>query len=254
MGRRGFLGGALLAAVAGCRPASRLQAAPAESPGATSPAGPADRVSPAVTSEPAGPPPAEVTHGPRTGSRIALTFHGAGAPRLATELLAAAEGAGAPVTVFAVGSWLEANPRLAGRILDAGHELGNHTYSHPVLPRLGKAAAYDEIVRCADVLRKLTGSPGRWFRPSGTPHATPLIVAQARRAGYPTCASYDVDPRDYTDPGGVAVATRVLAAARPGSIVSLHLGHLDTVAALPRILHGLRRTGLRPVTMSELLQ
>ncbi|MEP6462884.1 MAG: polysaccharide deacetylase family protein [Frankiaceae bacterium] len=191
--------------------------------------------------------------GPRNRPRVALTFHGAGDPALAAQLLTEARKAGAPVTVLAVGSWLDAHPELARRILDDGNELGNHTYTHPVLPRLNARAAYLEIARCADVLRRLTGSPGRWFRPSGTARATPLIQTAARRAGYQTCLGYDVDPRDYTDPGADAVTSRLLGAVRPGSLVSLHLGHPGTVRALPAILDGLRRAGLAPVTVSTLL-
>lgn len=161
--------------------------------------------------------------------------------------------AGARITVLAVGSWLEANPAMARRILDGGHELGNHTLTHPPLRRLDAAACYGEIDGCARVLQQLTGTRGRWFRPSGTPHATPLIAAQAGRAGYRTSLSYDVDPRDYADPGAAAVRDRTLAAVRPGSIVSLHLGHAGTVAALPGIIDGLRSQGLRAVTVGALL-
>lgn len=195
----------------------------------------------------------EIGSGPRTARAVALTFHGAGDPALATALLAEAERAGARLTVLAVGNWLDAEPQLAQRILRGGHDLGNHTYTHPPLTALDGAAAYDEIARCAAVLRRLTGSAGIWFRPSGTAHTTPTITGAARRAGYRTCLSYDVDSLDYTDPGPDAVVANVLNAVRPGSIVSLHFGHPGTVQAMPAILAGLRSRGLRPVTASRLL-
>lgn len=195
----------------------------------------------------------EIRHGDRAGSQIALTFHGAGDAKLALALLAAAERDNAKVTVLAVGRWLADHPSLARRILDGGHELGNHTYTHPALARLSATDAYDEIRWCADVLRKLTGSPGAWFRPSGTPRSSPRILAAAGRAGYRRALAYDLDPRDYADPGAHAVAARVAAGIRPGAVVSLHLGHEGTVAALPRILEVLQRRGLSAVTASELL-
>jgi peptidoglycan/xylan/chitin deacetylase (PgdA/CDA1 family) len=65
--------------------------------------------------------------------------------------------------------------------------------------------------------------------------------------------SYDVDSLDYSDPGPDAIASTVLGSTRPGSIVSLHFGHSGTVTALPAILRGLARRGLRPVTLTELL-
>jgi peptidoglycan/xylan/chitin deacetylase (PgdA/CDA1 family) len=99
----------------------------------------------------------------------------------------------------------------------------------------------------------LTGSVGTWFRPSQTQHANALVRAQAARAGYPTCLSYDVDSLDYRDPGAVAVVRNVAASVRAGSIVSLHCGHPGTVAAIPGLVNLLRVRGLRPVTMTELM-
>jgi len=99
----------------------------------------------------------------------------------------------------------------------------------------------------------LTGSIGRWFRPSQTQYSTPLIEREARKAGYQTCVSYDVDSLDYTDPGPDAVVSTVLRLTRPGSIISLHFGHPGTVTALPAIVQGLAIRGLRPVTLTELL-
>jgi peptidoglycan/xylan/chitin deacetylase (PgdA/CDA1 family) len=190
--------------------------------------------------------------GPRGGSGVALTFHGQGDPALATSLLSEAERSGARLTVLAVGTWLDEQPQLARRILDGGHELGNHTLHHVDISAMDAAGAYAEIAGCAERLRRLTGSIGRWFRPSQAKDATALVAAQARRAGYQHALGYDVDSLDYTDPGAPAVQRRVLDAVRAGSVVSLHFGHPGTVAALPAILDGLRGRGLHPVTTSEL--
>ena len=196
---------------------------------------------------------ADLVHGPRTRPQVALTFHGAGSAELTRQALAALAAASAHVTVFAVGSWLVGDPRLAAQVLAGGHELGNHTMHHLPMRRLGSAQAVAEVAGCAAELRRLTGSSGRWFRPSGTPRSTPTIRAAARSAGYGRCVSYDVDSLDWTDPGPDAVVRRVLGAVRPGSIVSLHLGHAGTVAALPHILDGLSTRRLQPVTVSVLV-
>lgn len=183
---------------------------------------------------------------------VALTFHGDGPPALATALLTEAERAGAHVTVLAVGRWLGQYPQMARRVLDGGHELGNHTEHHIDIDTLSPAAAYAEIENCAARLQKLTGSRGRWFRPSQAQHATAAVRAAAVRAGYPTVLSYDLDSLDYTDPGTNAIVHNVLSAVRAGDVVSMHLGHQGTVEALPAILAGLHARGLRPVTASEL--
>jgi peptidoglycan/xylan/chitin deacetylase (PgdA/CDA1 family) len=247
--------GALLA---GC-------AAPAAgpSPGSHAPA-PASSGEPASSGSPssgpsatsAAPPPPlpdQVEHGPRDRPQVALTFHGQGEPAMAEALLSEAEKAGARVTVLAVGSWLDTYPQLARRVLDGGHELGNHTQTHSDIGAMDAASATAEIEECARRLRKLTGSAGRWFRPSQARLTTPLVVRLARQAGYQHLLSYDVDPLDYTDPGADRVRAATARLTGNGSVVSLHFGHAGTVAALPGILDDLHRRGLRAVTTSELL-
>ncbi len=170
----------------------------------------------------------------------------AGDARIARDMLQEAERAHVKVSVLAVGEWLLAHPFIAHRILHGGHELGNQTYSHPAdLARLSPDAAYEEIARCAAVLRKLTGSPGTWFRPSGTPHANRMILTAAGRAGYARCLSYDVDTTDWTDPGAPHIVAAV-DKVQHGSVISLHLGHAGTLAALPQILDHLRERGPDP--------
>ena len=172
---------------------------------------------------------------------------------MADALLAEAEQAGARVTVLAVGSWLGQYPQIARRVLRGGHDLGNHTMHHLDIKAMNASGTYAEIAGCARRLHALTGSIGRWFRPSQTQYSTPLIEREARKAGYQTCVSYDVDSLDYTDPGPDAVVSTVLRLTRPGSIISLHFGHPGTVTALPAIVRGLASRGLRPVTLTELL-
>ncbi|WP_251095016.1 polysaccharide deacetylase family protein [Streptomyces sp. Caat 7-52] len=215
------------------------------SPSVSPSAAPAPRAYPGL--------PAQITHGPRSRPRVALTFHGQGDPALAHTLLATAERHGARLTVLAVGTWLDEHPDLARRILDGGHDLGNHTQRHIGINTLPEADARREITDCAQRLRRLTGSIGTWFRPSRAPAASPLVAGLARTAGYPHVLSYDVDSLDYTGPGAAAVTRKILAEVRNGSVVSLHFGYPDTVAALPDVLTELGRRGLRAVTTTELL-
>ncbi|WP_242652859.1 polysaccharide deacetylase family protein [Intrasporangium flavum] len=195
----------------------------------------------------------DVVHGSPAAPRVALTFHGAGDPELTRRVLALLARHDARVTVFAVGTWLSANPDLGRAVVDGGHDLGNHTWSHRTMPRLDAATARTEVARGAEAVAAVAGSSPLLFRPSGTPTSTATIRAAARAAGYHRCVSYSVDPRDYADPGAAAVTARTLSAVRPGSIVSLHLGHAGTVAALPSVLSGLASRGLAAVTLSELL-
>jgi len=247
MSRRAFVAGAATAAVVtACGRGRRTAASP---PSAT-----VNTTGTTTTAAAVEGPATFVPNGSRTGTGVALTFHGSGDHALAMELLAAAAKATAPITVFAVGTWLEQQPDMARRIIDAGHELANHTYTHPSLARVDRAGVAREITRCRDVLARMSGSGGQWFRPSGIDHPTDLMLEEAGRAGYRVSVGFDVDPHDYQDPGADAVLSRVKAGVRPGSIVSLHFGHAGTVAAMPSLLRGLRRRGLVPVTMSELIR
>jgi peptidoglycan/xylan/chitin deacetylase (PgdA/CDA1 family) len=198
-----------------------------------------------------------VSSGRRDKQQVALTFHTNGDRGLAETLLETVEAAHVSITAFIVGSWLEANPDFAARIHDHGHELANHTYTHPTFGSLTPSAMTEEVTRCRDVLASLTGSGGRWFRPSGTtngtdaPSATVLRLAAA--AGYATVLGFDVDPADYQDPGASVVSKRTIDTVQAGSIVSLHFGHQGTIDALPAILRDLDRRGLEPVTVGTLL-
>jgi peptidoglycan/xylan/chitin deacetylase (PgdA/CDA1 family) len=265
--RRGLFGLALAAGagvLAGCSRAVRPQdhpvpqslastmtaAPPVHSP---APAVSADSSAAATTTATATGPAVEVGRGPSTRAEVALTFHGAGDPGLARDLLALLADRQVVVTVLAVGTWLSANPTMAAAVLAGGHELGNHTWTHPTLSDLNEAGVRSEIQRCRDLLISLTGQPGAYFRQSSAQSSTPLIRSVAGSLGYRSCLSYDIDGLDWTDPS-VATVRHAVAASTPGSVVSLHLGHRVTIAALPGILDDLTARGLTPVTASRLLR
>ncbi|MET0628413.1 MAG: polysaccharide deacetylase family protein [Acidimicrobiia bacterium] len=198
-----------------------------------------------------------VDHGLEAHRRVALTFHTNGDLTLAAQLLDVLAQHDTVMTAFVVGNWLDANPSWGKRLVDAGHEVANHTYTHPSFLSLSRDAMLDEVVRCRDVLARDAGTPGTLFRPSGTDDGTvappDVVLSVAAQAGYATVLGFDVDPFDYDDPGADVVVQRTLDAVRPGSIVSLHFGHAGTVAALPAILDGLVARDLTPVTASTLL-
>ncbi len=273
VGRRALIGGGLASAVglglAACStndspvdgPTPSSTATPGSPTGSAPSSASAPRTSAATTSAAQAQsvpavlrtPGDDVRQGSSSVPAVALTFHGAGDPALTHRALQILGDHGAHVTVFAVGTWLSDHPELGRAIVAAGHDLGNHTWSHQTLPRLSSAAATAEIEKGAKAVAAIDGSSPYLFRPSGTPTSTPTIRAAARASGYARCISYDVDPADYQDPGSAAVAARTLDAVRAGSIVSLHLGHAGTIEALPTVLAGLAARGLHAVTMTRLV-
>lgn len=226
----------------------------------TAPASPTSNGATGATSSPSSSVPGilttpgdDIKTGPATSAAVALTFHGAGTLSLTAAVLDIARSTGAHLTVFAVGQWLAANPGVGRDIVAAGHDLGNHTWSHQEMTTLNAAAARREIEQGAGAVASAVGQSGVLFRPSGTPTSTATIRAAAAASGYARCVSYDVDSLDYTDPGASAVRSTTLAGVKAGSIVSLHLGHQGTVDALPGILKGLADKGLSAVTLTTLL-
>jgi peptidoglycan/xylan/chitin deacetylase (PgdA/CDA1 family) len=211
---------------------------------------------PPTTVRAPGAPSVFVTRAAGARNEVALTFHTDGDLRIAQRLLDGLAGR-AQITCFVVGSWLDANPTWARKLLDAGHELANHTYTHPTFSTLSPSAMATEITRCRDLLVNLTGNGGRYFRPSGTDDGvarpSAAILQAAGAAGYDYVLGWDVEPFDYQDPGGAAVRTRVLEGTKPGSIVSMHFGHSGTADAISSILDGFDRQGIKPVTVSSLL-
>ncbi len=269
--RRRFLAGAgaVVAAtgLAACAADGSTPAGPSPSPSVTAAGGTSAATASAATAsaaDPSGPglvpggSAVAVTNGPRDRPRVALTFH-LGPHQtgqdlsLAHQLLADATRLAVPITVFAVGRWLDEHQDLVPAILGGGNELANHTYTHPTLTALPADQVAAEITGCRDVLARLAPTQGRYFRPSGTSTATPLILTEAGAAGYRTVVDFDVDPLDYTSPGTDAVVARVRAGTRPGSIVSMHFGYPGTVAAFPRIVANLHTAGLTPVAVHDLL-
>jgi peptidoglycan/xylan/chitin deacetylase (PgdA/CDA1 family) len=265
LSRRAALAAGVAAIVAACTKSSKASppSSPATAPEATAAPTTATPAPGPTTAPPTTPPPAASTApagparfvdaGPRDRPQVALTFHASGDVGLAQQLLDVLAQHSTFVTVFVVGQWLEQNPTMAKAIEAAGHELGNHTYTHPALGQVPRSSVAQEIAGCAKVLTAVTGNPGRWFRPSGIAVPTATILAEAGRAGYGVSVGYDVDSLDFEDPGSKAVIANTMAAVKPGSIVSLHFGHSGTVQAMPTLLARLASAGLKPVTLSELL-
>ena len=196
---------------------------------------------------------ADIQHGPRDVKKVALTFHGAGAPDYADPLLKLFKESNTKISVFAVGTWLVSEPSVASRIIGDGHDLGNHTMTHTQMKTISVKRVDSEITGCANELTKLIGNHGAWFRPSGTQFSTSTIRKAAVKYGYGQCISYEVDSEDFKDVSKSKMVSNVMNNVKNGSIISMHFGHKVTLDAMPTILDKLHAQGLTPVTLTELL-
>ena len=196
----------------------------------------------------------DISHGSRTRPEVALTFHGAGDLVIARKILAIAKKTQTPITVMGVGVWLNANPTIGHEIVDAGNELGNHTYSHKTMTLLTLKEAKLEVEKGKAAVTKAVGAPGTLFRPSGTQKSNAIIRAAAGASGYAHCITFDVDPLDYQNPSAKTIVSNCMKAVQNGSIVSLHFGHAHTLTAIPLLIQALHDRKLTPVTIGTLLR
>jgi peptidoglycan/xylan/chitin deacetylase (PgdA/CDA1 family) len=204
--------------------------------------------------------PAAFAHGARGARRIALTFDACTTSREPTpydpRITAELEALRVPATIFVGGGWAEREPEaLAALARDPLFEIGNHTWSHPHLTRLAPARIREELLRTQRAIAAGTGRVPTLFRPPYGEYDAAVLRAAAE-VGL-TTVEYDLpsgDPGPGTSAG--ALVRWVLAAARPGSIVVMHINHpgFPTAEALPEIVAGLRARGFELVTVGELLR
>jgi peptidoglycan-N-acetylglucosamine deacetylase len=189
---------------------------------------------------------------PRT---VALTFDDGPSPQFTPRILRALVKLRAHATFFVIGYLAQASPDLVRREVRLGMAVGNHTYNHPQVPpfdQLPQRLLADEIELGARILAGLGVRPSL-FRPPGG--STSARIVKAAAAQGQRVVLWSVDPGDWIP--GVSprqIARSVLSAVRPGSIVILHDGGGDrsaTLAALPRIVRGIRRRHLRLVTLAD---
>jgi peptidoglycan/xylan/chitin deacetylase (PgdA/CDA1 family) len=178
---------------------------------------------------------------------IALTFDD-GPGRHTAEVLAVLARHSARATFFVLGRSVAAHPELVRAEVAAGHEVGNHSWSHPRLPALGAAEISLQLASTDDAVRAATGRPPALFRP---PYGL-ADDAVRRVAGRPVVRwNREIDGRTARD--ARRAAADLVAGAQAGDVVLLYDVRPVTLEVLPGILAGLSRRGFRFVTVSRLL-
>ncbi|MFI7108802.1 polysaccharide deacetylase family protein [Nonomuraea sp. NPDC050227] len=206
---------------------------------------------PTETAEPTGPAkPAEPAEAGKPDCRkvkcVALTFDDGPGPYTGTLLRHLAKYQ-AHATFFVVGQNVGLHPDVVRRTVEAGHELGNHTWSHPDLTRLSPAAIRSQLARTDQAVKSAAGVvPGLVRPPYGA------TDGDVRRQAHRPLVLWSVDTLDWRYRDSARVARVSLKRVRPGSVILFHDIHPTTVKALPRVLKGLSARGYRFVTVSEL--
>lgn len=186
------------------------------------------------------------------GPYIAMTFDDGPSEKLTPELLDILKEHHIHATFFVVGENAARFPDILQREVREGHEIGNHSWSHPAFAKMSESAVRRELQKTDDAIRAAIGHSPVLLRPpygSITPHQKQWIHADF---GYDIIL-WDVDPLDWRRPGPSVVMNRIVQGARPGSIILSHDIHAGTIKAMPETFDKLQAKGFKFVTVSELI-
>lgn len=184
--------------------------------------------------------------------RLALTFDDGPHPQNTPWLLDILAQYRAKATFYVIGQNARRYPEILRRIVAEGHEIGNHSYTHPVLSRLGDGNVLREIDRTQQVIWDIVGAVPVTMRPpygAFSQRQMRMLFDQRNISS----VVWSVDPQDWRRPGVSVVADRMVRGARPGAVILAHDIHGPTVRAVPAALEGILARGLQPVTISDLL-
>jgi peptidoglycan/xylan/chitin deacetylase (PgdA/CDA1 family) len=193
-----------------------------------------------------------VRTGPASRRWIALTFDDGPSPYTA-RILDVLERAEVPATFFIQGENVAGHEDLLQRMLDGGHMIGNHSFTHVDLSQAGSA----ELTQIDDTQATIEAAAGFTpclLRPPYGRTSKKLLSALARR--HLTSTLWSVNPQDFLRPGTAKIKQRVLAGVKPGAIILAHDGGGDrsqTLAAIPSIIRTLKARGYTFVTVTDLL-
>lgn len=181
--------------------------------------------------------------------QVMLTFDDGPFTTLTGELLDVLREKKVKATFFLLGRDVKKFPDTVKKIADAGHVIGNHSYSHRKL----KGMEYDEILEelksCNDVLEEITGQRPRFMRP---PHgAFDANVLRACKAENLTIVYWKNNPGDYEGDSAEVLRDNIITARANGDIILLHLGLQNTIDALPDVIDFYRKSGFTFITAEQ---
>ncbi len=186
------------------------------------------------------------------GLYIAMTFDDGPSAENTPRLLDMLKKRNIKATFFLVGQCAAEYPDIVKRTAAEGHELGNHSWSHPQLTKMGEGAVTEQLQHTHDVVAAATGVSMKVMRPPyGAFSATQRAWAN-KKWGYKIIL-WDVDPLDWKVRNAAHVENEILKQTVGGSIVLSHDIHKSTVDAMPATLDALAAKGFKFVTVSELL-
>lgn len=183
---------------------------------------------------------------------VALTFDDGPHGSLTPKVLDILKSNNAKATFFVQGCNAKRFPNVLKRMVNEGHEVGNHTWNHAYLSKVSREKMQNQLSLTNDAIKKATGVSPVLMRPPGG-YTNAAVASYARQHfGYYTIM-WDVDTNDWRKPGSSVVSARGVNGAKPGSIILVHDIHSSTVDAIDSMVKGLQKRGYKLVTVSELI-
>lgn len=154
-------------------------------------------------------------------------------------------------TFFLVGFWAENHPDLVQELVARGHEIGNHSATHPHMSQLSEAQIREELRKTSDLVKSITGTPTTLFRPPYGEY-NDAVVRVSREEGY-ECVQWNVDSLDWKNLGTENMVRQCTKSVNPGDIVLFHNDSKYILEALPQILEYYTQAGYKIIPISQLL-
>ncbi len=192
------------------------------------------------------------SRGLSTHPYVAMTFDDGPHPKNTPRLLDMLKARNIKATFYVIGSNVDRYPHIVRRMVAEGHEIGNHTYSHPKLTGLSDVRVRSELKKTDAAISRAAGVRPRTMRPPYGALYTRQRSLVFSEFGYPT-VMWSIDPEDWRRPGPSVVASRILSKAHNGAFILAHDLHAPTVDAMPKTFDGLLSKGFRFVTVSQML-
>lgn len=157
-----------------------------------------------------------------------------------------------PATFFVVGAWVDKYPESVKELSDAGHQIQNHSNTHPYMTQLSTAKMTDELTSCNEKIKAITGISPTLFRPPYGDYDNAVIETVESVKMYPI--QWSVDSLDWKDNATAdSIYNRVTSKVTNGSIVLFHNDADHTPEALPNILKTLKEQGYEFVFINDLI-
>jgi len=183
---------------------------------------------------------------------IALTFDDGPHPEFTLKLLEILERNNIKATFFVVGKQIKKYPEFLREIHKRGHEIGNHTYNHPLLTHLESAGVLDELEAGKLEIKKETGLAVNIFRPPSGRYDEKVLETAEKNGFIPVLWSVSGSDYGATDPK--VVSGNVVSSVKDGDIILLHSGIEATIKALPEIIRILKTRGFEFKTVTGILK